>query len=448
MTERPVFMPRRIFVFGVLLLVFAAVYTAVSAWMTFGRIAQLQHAGQSATQSQQIRSALNAFLVAVLDVESATRGFTLSGDPTTLVLFDAGRRQVPTLLDELRDLLRDNPVQLARVQQLVPLVAEHIAVSELAIAHRRSQPGDAPDAPYVGNGAANPIASIRRIVDEIDVDERRDLVDRKIRWGRELDRSRETEVVAVLSSFLVIALSGWALIRLRRYVPPGAPDLQEIPNATAEFAADPRVASDVFVAPQCGVGARLHDALTHAQLARDAFEQDSREWTRLEGLRQGISEALERHDRVVEEMTLPAMQRIGLTAALQGMVDRYRRHDLFEPRESIDFSLRVPDTGHAYLLYQAAEWALEILAHRATGGAVTVGLTGAPDALVLRIVSPHSRLVALTPGEQQAAAAIAIALRHAGGTWQWQCDEEGARLTVTLGRAQSDGGASVAPGAA
>jgi CHASE3 domain sensor protein len=354
MAERPVFMPRRIFLFGVLLLVFAAVYTAASAWMTFGRIAQLQRAGQSATQSQQIRSALNAFVVAVLDVESSTRGFTLSGDPATLVLFDAGRRQVPALLDELRDLLRDNPVQLARVQQLVPLVAEHIAVSELAIAHRRSQPGETPDAAHAGNAAANASASIRRIVDEIDLDERRDLVDRKIQWGRELDRSRETEVAAVLSSFLVIALLGWALVRLRRYVPPGAPDLREVPNATAGFPADPGVAAAVFVAPQCGVGARLHDALTHAQLARDAFERDSREWTRMDVLRQGIADALDRHDRVVEEMALPAMQRIGLAVALQGLVDRYRRRELFEPRESIDFSLRVPDTGHAHLLYQAA----------------------------------------------------------------------------------------------
>jgi YD repeat-containing protein len=164
----------------------------------------------------------------------------------------------------------------------------------------------------------------------------------------------------------------------------------------------------------------------------------------LDGLRQGLRDALDRHERVVEEMALPAMQRAGLAILLQSTLDGYRRLGLFKLRDSIDFSLRLANTGHAYLLYQAAEWALEILAHRAAGCEVNVGLTGAPDAFILRVVSTHRQAVELTPGEQQAAASIVIALRHAGGTWQWQCDAEGARLTVTLGRDQPDGDSSVA----
>src|SRR5512144_853717 len=138
-------MPRRIFLFCCLLLTLAALYTIASAWITVERIGRLQAAGAATAQSQQVLSAVHAFATAAVDIESSARGFALTGNESYLQPFELARRQAPLRLDELRDLLRDEPKQLARVEQLTSLLAERIGISEHGIAQKRS----APDEPFV-----------------------------------------------------------------------------------------------------------------------------------------------------------------------------------------------------------------------------------------------------------------------------------------------------------
>jgi len=435
-------MPRRIFLFGVILLFVAGAYAVMSAWMTYAHIAKLEDAGQSAMQSEQVRSTLNAFVVAVLDMESSTRGFRMSADPAMAVTFDTGRRQVPRLLDDLRDLLRNNPTQLARVQQLVPLVAERIAVSERVLA--RAQSGGGAGAPE--NLDTNATASILRVVDEIDVDGRRELADRRMTWGRDLDSARETELAFVVAAVLLFGLSAWVLMKLRRYVPLRMSNLPG-PMLTEDALTDPAIAISAFSAPDHGVGKLLYDALARTQLVEEAFEPKSRERAAIDPLRQALQDAYSSYQRVADEIKLAVAERAALPVVLQRLVDNYRQRELFALQESIDFSLGAADVVHSQLLCEAAEWALEVLAHRAIGDDVNISLSGNLDALVLRVLSPHRGPTALTPGEEQSAAAIAAALLGAGGTWDWRCDEEGTCLTATLRRTHVDAEPSeAAPG--
>src|SRR6266542_3180881 len=88
-------MPRRIFLFCILLLALAALYTLASVWITVERIGRLDAAGKATAQSQQVLSALHAFATAAVDIESSARGYALTGNEAYLQPFEAARRQAP-----------------------------------------------------------------------------------------------------------------------------------------------------------------------------------------------------------------------------------------------------------------------------------------------------------------------------------------------------------------
>src|SRR6266545_628932 len=230
-------MPRRIFLFCCLLLSLAAIYTIGSTWITVERIGRLDAAGKATAQSQQVLSALHAFATAAVDLESSARGYALTGNEAYLQPFEVARRQAPMRLDELRDLLRDDPTQLARVEKLTPLLAERISISEHGIAQKRT----APDEPFVlrfGSRGRESTDEIRRSVEDIEADERQDLAIRKSVWQQELERARTTEALSSLSSLTVITLSLWALLRLRRseapaLAPSAPPQAEPAPTAAA-----------------------------------------------------------------------------------------------------------------------------------------------------------------------------------------------------------------------
>src|SRR6266540_4024764 len=257
-------MPRRIFLFCILLLALAALYTLASVWITVERIGRLDAAGKATAQSQQVLSALHAFATAAVDIESSARGYALTGNEAYLQPFEAARRQAPLRLDELRDLMRDEPKQLARVERLTGLLAERIAISDHGIAQKRT----APDEPFVmrfGSRGRESSDEIRRTVEDIEADERQDLAARKNVWQQELERARTTEALSALSSLTVITLSLWALLRLRRSEAPAPAASVAAAAAPAPPAPMPEPAADF-------------DTLVDETLRRAALLQSSSVW--------------------------------------------------------------------------------------------------------------------------------------------------------------------------
>ncbi|MGZ8203806.1 MAG: CHASE3 domain-containing protein [Burkholderiales bacterium] len=415
-------MPRRIFLFCILLLSLAALYTIGSAWITVERIGRLQAAGTATAQSQQVLSALHAFATAAVDLESSARGYALAGNDAYLQPFEAARRQAPLRLDELRDLLRDEPKQLARVEQLTPLLAERISISEHAIALKRA----APDEPYVlrfGSRGRESSDEIRRTVEDIEADERQDLATRKSAWQQELERARTTEALSALSSLTVITLSLWALLRLRRTeaeMSAPAPSPLPLPATAPPAPVSP---------PAADFDALVDETLRRSALLQASHPAGSEERARVEALRETIEAA---RSGIAPSEALAVMERLGLPHALSALAQAVREREGCTVRESIEVATPPLSAARASLLFRAADWAFAILCAQRRGGEIGVGLATDGSRVVVRVESPLRASMPIDVEQEAQAAKLAQQLATAGGTWQWSAGETGQGLTVTL----------------
>jgi CHASE3 domain sensor protein len=414
-------MPRRIFLFCCLLLLLAALYTITSAWITVERIGRLQAAGAATAQSQQILSALHAFATAAVDLESSARGFALTGSESYLQPFETARRQAPMRLDELRDLMRDEPRELARVEQLTPLLAERIAISEHGIAQKRT----APEEPFVlrfGSRGRESTDEIRRIVEDIEADERQDVAMRKSAWQHELERARTTEALSALSSLTVITLSLWALLRLRR-------------NEADAMTPDPIVpplegpTPPPTSVPQTDFDGLVDETLRRAALLHASHPAGSAERARVETLRDAIEAA---RSGVAPAEALAVIERLGLPLALSALAQTVREREGCKVRESIASSTPRLPAAQSSLMFRAADWALAVLCTPNSDGEIGVGLVADDSRVVLRVETPVRPSIPIGPAVESVGARLAQQVGAVGGTWQWSAGETGQGLTVTL----------------
>jgi CHASE3 domain sensor protein len=411
-------MSRRVFLFCILLLVLAAAYAIGSAWVTGERISRLDAAGNATAQSLQVLSALHALQTAVADIENGARGYALTGSDAYLQPFEAGRRQAPQRLDELRNLLRREPKQLARVETLTPLLAERIAAAEHGIAQKRTAP-DVPFAMRLGKRGRDS-DDVRSIALDIESDERLALAARKVAWQQELARARTVEAVSALSSLGVVALSLWALLRLRRAeaAAPAAPPPEAQPARAS--VAQPDVATDF--------DSLVDDALRRAAMLQASYASGSAERARIDALREAIDSAragiaLADARAVVEYIPLPI--------ALATLARAAREREHCAVRESIDDTLTLPPAP-ALLLLRAAAWALDVLCASKPVGEIGVGLADDGTYIVVRVESPARAAMSLDVDNDAIAADLARRIGAAGGTWQWTDGETGRAMVAML----------------
>jgi CHASE3 domain sensor protein len=82
-------------------------------------------------------------LSSATDVETAQRGYTITGDESFLEPYTSARPRIGAELAELRRLTRDNAEQQRRLDRLGPLLAERIANAAQNVQLRREQGFDA-----------------------------------------------------------------------------------------------------------------------------------------------------------------------------------------------------------------------------------------------------------------------------------------------------------------
>jgi len=90
--------------------------------------------------THEVLGRLSGVLAAVQDVETGARSYVLTGDQRFLEPYEAAPATLDKLQRELRELIRDNPALLRRLDQLENLVAAKLAVSQAIILLR--QQGD------------------------------------------------------------------------------------------------------------------------------------------------------------------------------------------------------------------------------------------------------------------------------------------------------------------
>jgi len=140
----------------------------------------------------------------IIDVESAARGFAISGDERMLAPYDTAVRAIPEALRVLQALVQDESEQARRLSALAPLVQARVQHSASVIELRRTEGEEAAQSLIQTGYGVDMMERIRASLRELDAVENT-LLDQRLATG-----ARET----VWTRLVLVALTGAALLTL------------------------------------------------------------------------------------------------------------------------------------------------------------------------------------------------------------------------------------------
>jgi CHASE3 domain sensor protein len=73
----------------------------------------------------------------VRDIGAGERGYSLTGDPSFLPLYENALREIPAETDKIARLIEDNPTQVAALARLHLLIAEKLSIAAQALSQAR-----------------------------------------------------------------------------------------------------------------------------------------------------------------------------------------------------------------------------------------------------------------------------------------------------------------------
>jgi len=163
--------------------------------------------------TQEVRQALAEMLSSMKDVETATRGYILTGNEEFLKDDEKGRASLDRLTPLLSELLTDNPRQVEAMGSLRPLVQRKLEETQEG-ARLRREVGAAAAEEHVASGRGRALMDqIRAFVAEMQEEEAR-LLDERLDQAR---RDARHSVGVLVSGFALCALLiGGATVILRR----------------------------------------------------------------------------------------------------------------------------------------------------------------------------------------------------------------------------------------
>lgn len=165
--------------------------------------------------TNEVIASTNRVLSLTLAAESGERGYLLTGDPAYLSIYAPPAGALPHELDDLSDLVSDNPRQEARVTALRQAVGKRLATLRTGVALYRSGQHDTAYAVVrTGRGYAE-MAVIRDLAARVQDEERTLLGERK---QAAEDFGRLSLVVNLASLVLAALVALASVIVIRRYV--------------------------------------------------------------------------------------------------------------------------------------------------------------------------------------------------------------------------------------
>ena len=162
--------------------------------------------------TRQVIDHLEVVLIASLDAETATRGFALTQDEAQLEPQRGARTRALAHLEDLHVLLRDNPAQAKRLDELRPLVIERLDHLDTSIAIQHAQGFDRE---RVVKGTAEGLrrmSGVRAGIAALVEAEQHLLAEREETTRASLARERRVQLIGTLISVVLFVT---VLMRLR-----------------------------------------------------------------------------------------------------------------------------------------------------------------------------------------------------------------------------------------
>ncbi len=150
------------------------------------------------------------FTQALIDAESAARGYQITGADNFKIAFTTALDQVSSISRSLRKLTADNPTQQARLDQLDPLVAARLELSRKLVESRATNASNV--SAIVAQGSQM-TRQIRAMLQTIENDERALLNQRERRADQATEFTWATLLYGSGLAFVMVALTAFIIIR-------------------------------------------------------------------------------------------------------------------------------------------------------------------------------------------------------------------------------------------
>jgi CHASE3 domain sensor protein len=408
----------------------ALAYAAVTFSVGSARLDAIAEFTELAAQNTATVQELGALRDAVNDIETGERGFALTADDSYLQPFERGRTRTPELLVTLRDRMRDDPEELALIEQLVPLIAERTLISASSIEQKRRS-AETPYEMAFGPRGRESSEAIRAVIANLDVRERDQLAHYRDSLTTTLRDARRDMYAMTGVMLLLVVLLFLAVGRLKAFMPALAGDDS---GRTLDLTPADAAGADA------GVNGLLRDALLRARLAMitaDGSTETSQRRALVATVEQAVNEQSQVESELDRRSDLDKERRDRRTLAqdLSYLTQRYSQPDGLTVRATIDRNVVADNPERAFLIFRSAEWALEAIMLRRRAGEVALHLRTIGDDVLLRVNaladSPQLPL-RLTPKEAEEANALRQALAAMGGSFVVKEGPTGFVLTLTV----------------
>ncbi len=120
------------------ILIFALLMLAMIGYLAHQNSASLEQAIKWEKKTQTILLALDETLAGTIDIETGGRGYVITKNEEFLKPFESGKTAALAKLQDLRDLVRDNPRQDEQLSELDRAVREKVRYTERYIAYRQT----------------------------------------------------------------------------------------------------------------------------------------------------------------------------------------------------------------------------------------------------------------------------------------------------------------------
>src|SRR5262245_38171276 len=179
-------------------------------------VVRLDENSRLVAHSQLVMASIDAIVTTTLETESANRGFLITGEELFAADYTVALGRVEGLVQQLRDAVREDPQQLARVAPLADAVRARLAQSSRILELRRTGGLQAVQQ-WLAQNPARPGAALQARVREL----ARQMKSAEIRLLNEREQDARTsatitEAVIVCGSALALTFVGLAIFAIRR----------------------------------------------------------------------------------------------------------------------------------------------------------------------------------------------------------------------------------------
>jgi len=192
---------------------FALVILLVIGALAYRSTGQLIEAANQRHHTHLVLAQLEDLYSQIMDAGRSERGYLLTGEPAYLEPYTAAREKIDQGVNAVRKLVADNPNQQRRLDAVSPLIASELAVLQQTIEIRKEK-GLAAAVREVETGEAKKLMeSIRRVINEMEAEERELLDERASLAEANAKQTIYTIVSGTLGAFIILTLAGFLITR-------------------------------------------------------------------------------------------------------------------------------------------------------------------------------------------------------------------------------------------